>query len=156
MGSQSVSQSVSHGTGIPIGKLTSQIFANIYLNEFDRFVRHTLKPLGYLRYGDDFALFVNNEAEAQQAKVIATEWLATMLHLHIHRTNNIVLPAKAGLYFLGHTIHSDSPLSVDKTMIRKIERDVRYQNIASYRAMALPKRFAKQLPWLLAAHVNDD
>lgn len=63
---ESVSQSVSQSRrGIPIGNLTSQIFANIYLNEFDRFVRHTLKPLGYIRYGDDFVLFTNNEAEAR-------------------------------------------------------------------------------------------
>ncbi|MCG2808772.1 MAG: hypothetical protein L6275_00285, partial [Candidatus Portnoybacteria bacterium] len=38
--------------GIPIGNLTSQIFANIYLNELDRFVKHTIKPRAYLRYGD--------------------------------------------------------------------------------------------------------
>jgi RNA-directed DNA polymerase len=43
---QSVSQS-RHG--IPIGNLTSQIFANIYLSEFDRFVRHTIQPFGYVR-----------------------------------------------------------------------------------------------------------
>ena len=45
------------GVGIPIGNLTSQIFANIYLHEFDRYVRHELRPSGYVRYGDDFVLF---------------------------------------------------------------------------------------------------
>ncbi len=49
---QSVSQSRS--CGLPIGNLTSQILANVYLNEFDRFVQHSLKPLAYIRYGDDF------------------------------------------------------------------------------------------------------
>jgi len=41
---------------MPIGNLTSQIFANIYLNELDRFVKHELKVKHYLRYGDDFIL----------------------------------------------------------------------------------------------------
>lgn len=43
--------------GIPIGNLTSQLFANIYLHESDCFVRHHLKPQAYVRYGDDFILF---------------------------------------------------------------------------------------------------
>lgn len=144
---ESVSQSVSHGRGIPIGNLTSQIFANIYLNEFDRFMRHTLKPLGYVRYGDDFVLFLRNETDAREMQAIATKWLVTILKLQVHRKNNVILPAKAGLHFLGHTIYPDSPLAVDRTMIRKIERDIDYRNFASYRAMALPKRYAKQLPW---------
>lgn len=149
MGSQSVSQSVSHGIGIPIGNLTSQIFANIYLNEFDRFVRYQLKPLGYIRYGDDFVLFMNTEAEARDAQTEATSWLAKMLRLQVHRKNNVVLPAKSGLHFLGHTIHANSSLSVDQTMLRKIERDISYQNFASYQAMALPRRYSKHLPWLI-------
>ena len=45
------------GKGIPLGNLTSQIFANVYLHELDRFILHTVKPLKYLRYGDDFVLF---------------------------------------------------------------------------------------------------
>ena len=127
--------------------MTSQIFANIYLNEFDRFVRHTLKPLGYVRYGDDFVLFVRNETDARQVQAVATKWLITMLKLRVHRKNNVTLPAKAGLHFLGHTIHSDSPLAVDRTMIRKIDRDISCRNFGSYQAMALPRRYAKQLPW---------
>jgi hypothetical protein len=145
--SRSVGQSVSHGSGIPIGNLTSQIFANIYLNEFDRFVRHTLKPLGYVRYGDDFVLFLRNETDAWEMQAVATKWLVAILKLQVHRKNNVILSAKAGLHFLGHIIHSDSPLEVDRTMIRKIERDIDYRNFASYQAMALPKRYAKQLPW---------
>ena len=127
--------------------MTSQIFANVYLNEFDRFVRHTLKPLGYVRYGDDFALLVRDESDARQMQAVAMKWLAAILKLQVHRKNNVVLPAKAGLHFLGHTIHSDSSLTVDRIMIRKIERDINYRNFASYQAMALPKRYAKQLPW---------
>lgn len=110
-------------------------------------MRHTLKPHGYIRYGDDFVLIMNSEAETRHAQSIATEWLASVLHLHVHRNNNVVLPARAGLHFLGHKVYPNSPLTVGRPMLRKIDRDVSYANIASYQAMALPKRYAKSLPW---------
>lgn len=47
--------------GLPIGNLTSQIFANIYMNEFDQFVKHELKIKYYVRYTDDFAVASDNE-----------------------------------------------------------------------------------------------
>jgi hypothetical protein len=43
--------------GLPIGNLTSQFFANVYLNELDQFVKHGLRIRGYVRYVDDFILF---------------------------------------------------------------------------------------------------
>ena len=52
--------------------MTSQILANIYFNEFDRFVRHTLRPFAYIRYGDDFVLFVGSKIETKQIQDRAT------------------------------------------------------------------------------------
>jgi hypothetical protein len=118
-------------------------------------VRHVLKPLGYVRYGDDFVLIMHTKAEAQHAQMIATEWLVATLHLRVHHTNNIVIPVKAGLHFLGHIIHMNSPLAVDGRMLRKIERTVRMCNIASYKAMALPRRFAQRMPWLATHNFED-
>lgn len=48
------------GKGIPLGNLTSQLFANIYLNELDQFVKHRLKIKYFLRYTDDFVFVANN------------------------------------------------------------------------------------------------
>ncbi len=48
------------GKGIPIGNLTSQLFANVYMNEFDQFVKHTLRVKHYIRYTDDFVLVADN------------------------------------------------------------------------------------------------
>lgn len=77
--------------GIPIGNLTSQIFANIYLNEFDRLVRHTLKPLSYIRYGDDFLVFAESEQEAIGFQCHAAQWLRRELFLSLHKKNNHVI-----------------------------------------------------------------
>lgn len=53
---KNILNSFSYGTGIPIGNLTSQVFANVYLNELDQFVKHTLKEKYYIRYCDDFVV----------------------------------------------------------------------------------------------------
>ncbi|MEK7538055.1 MAG: reverse transcriptase domain-containing protein, partial [Patescibacteria group bacterium] len=46
--------SISPGQGLPLGNLTSQLFANVYMNDFDQFVKHRLKANPYIRYADDF------------------------------------------------------------------------------------------------------
>ena len=51
---------VARGKGLPIGNLTSQFFANVYLNELDQFVKHNLKAKFYVRYVDDFVILGRN------------------------------------------------------------------------------------------------
>ena len=57
------SYSFNNNKGIPIGNLTSQLFANIYLNELDQYVKHTLKVKYYYRYVDDFIILSNNKKQ---------------------------------------------------------------------------------------------
>ena len=109
-----------------------------------------------MRYGDDFVLFVKNNSEAQNAQKLATEWLISNLYLRVHHTNNVILPAKSGLHFLGHIIYPCSPLSVDRAMMRKIQGGVNYSNTASYQAMSLPYRFARRMPWHIVSGFVDD
>lgn len=49
--------------GLPIGNLTSQFWANVYLNRFDHFIKETLGAPGYIRYVDDFVLFSDSPAQ---------------------------------------------------------------------------------------------
>lgn len=74
-----------NGYGIPIGNLTSQIFANVYLHEFDRYIRKTQKPLGYLRYGDDIVVFASNPDEIRTIRNQAIKFLREELFLSIHK-----------------------------------------------------------------------
>lgn len=60
---------------IAIGNVKSQIFSNIYLNEFDRYVKHTLLIKKYLRYGDDFAIFTDGRDEAVQYRKLMKTFL---------------------------------------------------------------------------------
>ncbi len=135
--------------GIPIGNLTSQIFANIYLNEFDRYVRQSIRPLAYVRYGDDFAVFVAHETQARDVWKTASSWLGETLKLTVHSKNNIVVKSVAGLRYLGHCIYPNSCIVVERSMVQKLRRDITTSNTSSYRSMGVPHRMKRQVPWWL-------
>jgi retron-type reverse transcriptase len=75
--------------GLPIGNLTSQFLANVYLDPLDHFVQEQLKIGKYLRYVDDFTLFGDDKAELALARIKIEEFLAT-LRLKIHSVNSIL------------------------------------------------------------------
>jgi hypothetical protein len=88
--------------GLPIGNLTSQFWANVYLNPFDHFVKRELRCRGYVRYVDDFLLFSESKSTAWEWKAAITERLARYrlsLHAGIHPR-----PVTEGIGFLGFTI----------------------------------------------------
>ena len=90
--------------GLPIGNLTSQFFANVYLNGLDHFVKEELKFRGYLRYVDDFALFGNSKEHLWEARNEVANYLeAVRLRLHPRKTR--VFPVKSGCDFLGFLVY---------------------------------------------------
>jgi RNA-directed DNA polymerase len=91
-------------TGIPIGNLTSQLFANIYLNEFDQFIKHTLKIRHYIRYTDDFVI-VGAGREALEALLIPIRsFLKEHLHLNLHPHKVTIRKYRQGIDFLGYVL----------------------------------------------------
>jgi hypothetical protein len=90
--------------GLPIGNLTSQFWANCYLNPFDHFIKRELRCKAYLRYVDDFALFSNNKAQLWEWKDALTERLAR-LRLTIHEPQAQVIPVDAGIPWLGFVVY---------------------------------------------------
>src|SRR6185295_9782828 len=61
--------------GLPLGNLTSQLFCNIYMNEFDQFVKHALKQKYYIRYADDFVIFSEDKECFEKMIVLIAEFL---------------------------------------------------------------------------------
>jgi hypothetical protein len=94
---------VSRPRGLPIGNLTSQFWANCYLNPFDHFVKRELRCEGYVRYVDDFVLFADD-------KRVLWEWQARLvarlarLRLTIHPGPQ-PRPVTEGIPFLGFTVY---------------------------------------------------
>ena len=70
--------------GLPIGNLTSQFFANLYLHELDHFVKHTLGCRYYIRYMDDFLLFDNDHAVLERWRAAIADMLESRLKLRLH------------------------------------------------------------------------
>lgn len=91
------------GRGLPIGNLTSQFFANVYLNELDQFVKHRLKCRAYLRYVDDFVLLHEDPAVLEGWRKRIEEFLAARLGLAL-RDGGVLQPVSAGCDFLGYVV----------------------------------------------------
>ena len=135
--------------GIPIGNLTSQIFANIYLNEFDQFVHSTLRPLGYVRYGDDFVLWCRDEAAAQEARIVGSQFLCDYLHLAVNPAHDTVQAAAQRLACLGVELWPTGRRLPAKTH-RRIQRKRSVHNLSSYEALIahhLPTRYVRRSRW---------
>ncbi|NEO86182.1 MAG: RNA-directed DNA polymerase [Spirulina sp. SIO3F2] len=92
--------------GLPIGNLTSQFFANVYLNGFDRFVKETLKVKQYLRYVDDFALFDNSREFLAQCRTHIEAYL-TELRLKLHPVKTQLFRTCHGASFVGFRVLPD-------------------------------------------------
>ncbi|MGD2089839.1 MAG: reverse transcriptase/maturase family protein [Candidatus Aminicenantes bacterium] len=90
--------------GIPIGNLTSQHFANFYLDKLDHYIKDVLQVIGYLRYMDDFILFDNdrNKLKLMQSKI--SDFLFKILRLELKEKAIILAPCQEGIPFLGFRI----------------------------------------------------
>jgi len=90
--------------GLPIGNLTSQWFANAYLDPFDHFLKETLRVKGYVRYMDDFVVFADGKADVFKAWAESEDYLHRELSLKLKPGASSVTPTSAGLPFLGMMI----------------------------------------------------
>jgi retron-type reverse transcriptase len=90
--------------GLPIGNLTSQFFANVYLNELDKFVKHQLKVSYYIRYVDDFVILSTDASELSSCRARIEEFLSRQLNLRLHPKRRKLLPVSSGIDFLGYII----------------------------------------------------
>lgn len=108
------------GVGIPVGNLTSQLFANVYLNKLDQFVKHELKVKYYVRYMDDFIILSEDPAELRRLLAIIEEFLRRELRLELNPKTTI-LAAKNGINFVGY-IHYKDHKKIKKDAKRRLKK----------------------------------
>jgi RNA-directed DNA polymerase len=87
--------------GMPLGNLTSQFFANIYLNELDYFIKHTLKAEYYLRYVDDFVILHKSELQLTTWKREIEIFLKENLKIELHKEKSKIISLSRGVDFIG-------------------------------------------------------
>ena len=109
--------------GMPLGNLTSQFFANVYLNELDYFVKHKLKTKYYIRYVDDFVILHKSKGQLELWKREIDNFLKEKLKLELHHQKSKVISLSKGIDFLGFRCFYNHVL-LRKRNIRKIEKKV--------------------------------
>ncbi|HUA79387.1 MAG TPA: RNA-directed DNA polymerase [Dyella sp.] len=97
-------ENAAPGCGLPIGNLSSQFFANVYLDALDQFVKHHLKAKRYIRYVDDFVLVHRDRAQLEQWKEEIERFLSETLQLKL-KADVRLRPLSSGIDFLGYIVY---------------------------------------------------
>ena len=108
--------------GLPLGNLTSQLFANVYLNELDQFVKHKLKVKYYIRYADDFVILSENRKNLENIIFSIKYFLENELKLRLHSNKIFIKTLYSGMDFLGWINFSDHRILRVKTKNRILKR----------------------------------
>jgi retron-type reverse transcriptase len=117
--------------GIPLGNLTSQYFANIYLNELDKFIKHKLGIKYYLRYTDDFVVLDKNREFLENIINPINRFLKNRLKLSFHPDKIIMRKYNQGIDFLGYVTLPYYRVLRTKTKKRMFKK-ANQKNIQSY------------------------
>lgn len=129
-------QSTGFGKGLPLGNLTSQLLVNVYMNEFDQFVKHTLKQKHYIRYADDFVIMHHNKDILVDVLSKVQDFLGESLKLSLHPDKVFLKTAASGVDFLGwihFPHHRVLRTATKRRMFKRIEvQEGKKETVQSY------------------------
>ncbi len=121
--------------GLPLGNLTSQLLVNIYMNEFDQFVKRNLKVRNYIRYADDFVILSNSKQYLEKLIPSISSFLDT-LKLSLHDKKLFIKTYSSGVDFLGWTHFPHRRIlrtSTKRRIFKKIESlESKQESFTSY------------------------
>lgn len=120
--------------GLPIGNLTSQLFANVYMDAFDHFVKETLLKKFYIRYTDDAVILAQTREELEELIPWIEAWLWGNRRLTLHPKKLEIQKFMQGIDFLGYVVLPHHTVLRTTTKRRMMER-VNQKNISSYLGM---------------------
>lgn len=113
------------GIGMPIGNLTSQLLANVYLNELDHFCKQVLGIDKYIRYMDDVIILGKDKAQLREVLERIEEFLADHLQLELN-DKTAIRPVSMGVQFVGLTIWS-THRTVRKSTSLRVKRNLKHK-----------------------------
>jgi len=132
----------SFESGLPLGNVTSQLFANTYLNELDQFIKHKLRVQYYLRYCDDFIILSTNADYLRKLVVKIDGFLSEKLRLKLHPNKISLKKLSQGIDWLGYVIRPHYIIVRAKTKQRIIKK-LRL-NLADFRAGRIDAKSLEQ------------
>lgn len=140
------------GKGIPIGALTSQLFANLYLGELDHFLKDRLHMKGYLRYMDDFLCFGDDKATLREWLLLIRSFVTDRLRLDLKEEALVLAPVSQGIPFLGFRIFPGL-IRLDRTHLVRFRRKIQ-QREQAYRQGEIDEDALIRSVNSLIAHVS--
>lgn len=141
--------------GIPIGNLTSQLFANIYLNELDCFIKRVLSARYYIRYMDDFLILDANKKKLREMKEEIKKFVENKLGLKLHPKKATVSPINSGIDFLGYVVFENYRLLRKSTVKRFVKRTKKYAKMVEQEKMDEEKFDASVASWTAYAEFGN-
>lgn len=123
------------GVGLPLGNLTSQLLVNIYMNEFDQFLRRELRVRHFVRYADDFVILHQRKDYLTELIPKLSEFFETRLRLSLHPDKVFMKTFASGVDFLGWTHFPDHRVlrtSTKRRMFRRLANNPKDETFASY------------------------
>jgi RNA-directed DNA polymerase len=127
--------STEKGKGLPLGNLTSQLLVNIYMNEFDYYVKHYVKAVSYIRYADDFAILSRDKDYLIQLIPEIQYTLTHLLNLRLHPKKVSIKTLASGVDFLGWVHFPDHRVlraSTTRRMQKRIIENSKLETLQSY------------------------
>ncbi len=128
------------GVGLPLGNLTSQLLVNIYMNEFDQFVKRELKVKYYIRYADDFVILSQDKGYLKNILEKMKEFLENKLKLNMHPDKVFIKTIVSGVDFLGWVHfpkHRVLRTSTKRRMLKALRDNFKKESKQSYLGMLL-------------------
>lgn len=126
---------VKPNKGVPLGNLTSQLFANVYMNRLDQFVKHKLKAEYYIRYADDFIILSSSRETLIKDLQLVSNFLRDELKIALHPQKVFIQTAASGVDFLGwinFPHHAVLRTKTKRRMVSRIKKSPTPQSLASY------------------------
>ena len=124
--------------GLPLGNLTSQLLVNVYMNEFDQFVKHEIRAKYYIRYADDFIILSSDCSELLAFLSRIRTFLYDQLKLDLHPNKVSIQTLASGIDFLGWVHFPDHRVlrtSTKRRMLKHLGGEPSEATVASYRGM---------------------
>lgn len=145
-----------YDVGMPIGNLTSQMFANIYLNELDQFCKHELRIHFYIRYMDDIVILGPDKKTLHAWKQKIEDFLNDKLALSLN-SKTAIRPIRAGVEFVGVCIWT-SHTHLRKSTVKRIKKEVRKISHEFAEGRMDPDAFARRVASIngLLDHTNTE
>jgi retron-type reverse transcriptase len=126
------------GRGLPLGNLTSQLFVNIFMNEFDQFVKYRLRARHYIRYADDFVFLSGDRRELENLLLTIKSFLDSELRLALHPSKVELRTLVSGVDFLGWVHFPDHRVlrtTTKRRMNRMLKNNPSKEVMASYQGL---------------------